>query len=166
MDIINLIKKHKKKSIGIGVGLILLLIAGKGITANKLGPISANWYGQYNAEKGVAIKGYDPMCYYLQNKAIKGNPEIGLKWMGRQWHFSSEENKILFARSPEKYATNYGGFCSFGVGLGITLDGDPEVWQLMDNKVHFFFNQGAKDDFLKSLSNSYRAKVNANWEKR
>ena len=42
---------------------------------------------QFNVEKGVAIQGYDPVAYFTQNKAIKGNTQFVATVEGITYNF-------------------------------------------------------------------------------
>ena len=59
---------------------------------------------------GVAIKGYDPVAYFTENRAVKGNSEFTFNWNEARWQFSKAEHRDLFAANPQKYAPNHGGF--------------------------------------------------------
>lgn len=39
--------------------------------------------------KAGAIKGYDPVAYFTQNKPVKGAADIVFEWSGATWHFAS-----------------------------------------------------------------------------
>jgi YHS domain-containing protein len=65
--------------------------------------INTNWFG-------VAIKGYDPVAYFTEGRAVKGKKEFELKWQGAMWHFSNAANKDKFTDNPQAYAPQYGGF--------------------------------------------------------
>ena len=60
--------------------------------------------------QGLAIKGYDPVAYFIQGKPLKGAESFTYHWMGAEWHFASAEHLDLFKSSPEKYAPQYGGY--------------------------------------------------------
>jgi YHS domain-containing protein len=59
---------------------------------------------------GVAIKGYDTVAYFTDNRAVKGKSEYAYNWNEASWYFSKPENRDLFAANPEKYAPKHGGF--------------------------------------------------------
>jgi len=59
---------------------------------------------------GVAIKGYDPVAYFTENRAVKGNSAFAYNWNEARWYFSKAENRDLFAANPEKYTPHHGGF--------------------------------------------------------
>lgn len=59
---------------------------------------------------GVAIKGYDPVAYHTEGKALKGSRSFSHNWNDAKWYFISAENRDLFASNPERYAPQYGGY--------------------------------------------------------
>jgi YHS domain-containing protein len=63
-----------------------------------------------NLENTIAIKGYDPVAYFTQNKAVKKKKEMAVSYQGIVYHFSSTENKALFKAAPFKYEPEYGGW--------------------------------------------------------
>ena len=60
--------------------------------------------------QGLAIKGYDPVAYFTEGKALKGTEKFTYQWMGAEWRFASAEHLDLFKSNPEKYAPQYGGY--------------------------------------------------------
>ena len=61
-------------------------------------------------ERGVAIKGYDPVAYFTEEKPVRGREEFSFEWKGARWLFASKEHRDLFEKDPEKYAPQYGGY--------------------------------------------------------
>ena len=61
-------------------------------------------------DAGVAIKGYDPVAYFTESRAVKGNPAHVYQWRESTWHFASAAHRELFISAPERYAPKYGGF--------------------------------------------------------
>jgi hypothetical protein len=59
---------------------------------------------------GVAIKGYDPVAYFTEGRAVKGKNEYSHSWNEATWHFKSAGNRDLFADDPERYAPQFGGY--------------------------------------------------------
>jgi YHS domain-containing protein len=59
---------------------------------------------------GVAIKGYDPVAYHTEGKAVKGKSAFTFNWNDARWYFASAENRDLFSSNPERYAPQYGGY--------------------------------------------------------
>jgi YHS domain-containing protein len=99
----------------------------------------------------VAIKGYDPVSYFTQNKAVQGSAEFSHRWLGAEWHFASAENRDLFKADPVKYAPQYGGYCADGVSFGtITTNIDPKAWRIIDGKLYLSYDPGTAESFEKN----------------
>jgi YHS domain-containing protein len=69
---------------------------------------------------GVALKGYDAVAYFTENKPVKGLSQFSHEWMGAKWYFSSAANRDLFVADPQKYVPQYGGYCAYAVSKGPT----------------------------------------------
>src|SRR5690349_2934507 len=81
----------------------------------------------------IAIRGYDTVAYFTENKAVEGLPQYSTRWLGAEWHFASAENRDLFKEDPVKYAPQYGGHCADGVSFGtITTNIDPKAWRIIE----------------------------------
>jgi len=93
---------------------------------------------------GVAIKGYDPVAYFTQSKPVKGSSTFTHHWMNSTWWFASAEDRDEFARDPEKYAPQYGGYCACGVSQGHTAPIDPEAWTIIEGKLYLNYSKGVK----------------------
>jgi YHS domain-containing protein len=61
-------------------------------------------------KSGIAIKGYDPVAYFVENRAVKGKEEFEYLYEGTRWRFSSAAHRDLFTANPERYMPQYGGF--------------------------------------------------------
>ena len=85
----------------------VLLVPVTGILA-----LSAAWAKEpINTDtQGLAIKGYDPVAYFMQGKPLRGSEELTYQWMGSEWRFASAEHLHLFKSNPHKYAPQYGGY--------------------------------------------------------
>ena len=62
------------------------------------------------SNNGIAIKGYDPVAYHTEGRAVKGNKSFSYNWNNAEWYFANAENRDLFAASPDRYAPQYGGY--------------------------------------------------------
>lgn len=120
--------------------------------------------GEYNTlYAGLGAKGYDPVAYHTTGKATPGSDKITQDWKGVTWRFASEDNKKLFVGSPEKYAPQYGGFCSWGVAQGRLFDVDPvNGWKIVDGKLYMNFNADILKLFEADTSNLLK-KAATNW---
>jgi YHS domain-containing protein len=97
----------------------------------------------FSNESG-AIKGYDPVAFFVESKAVKGTKEFTYEWNGATWHFASKKNKDLFVAKPEKYAPQYGGYCAYGTADGHKAPTETDTWTVDSNKLYFNYNQKVK----------------------
>ncbi|MBS1598551.1 MAG: YHS domain-containing protein [Bacteroidetes bacterium] len=112
-----------------------------------------------------AIKGYDAVSYFTENKAIKGTKDFQVKWNEAAWYFSSQKNKELFQANPEKYAPQYGGYCAYGTAEGHKAPTDPmNAWTIIDGKLYFNYNTDVMSGWRKDTK-GFIEKANNNWPK-
>ncbi|MDH4162833.1 MAG: YHS domain-containing protein [Nitrospirota bacterium] len=99
----------------------------------------------------TAIKGYDPVAYFTAGKAVKGNASFSFPWHGMTWHFTSKENRDLFAADPEKYAPQYDGYCAWAMTESRLAITDPEVWKIVNGKLYLNCSQAAYEKWSKDI---------------
>jgi hypothetical protein len=87
-----------------------------------------------------AIRGYDPVAYHTQSKAVPGLPTITHAWNGATWRFASEANRDLFAADPARYAPRYGGFCAYGLSRGYKVSTDPQAFAIVDGRLYLNYS--------------------------
>jgi len=115
----------------------------------------------------VALKGYDPVCYFIQNAAVKGKKELSAQHRGVTYHFASETNKKLFAAAPDKYLPTYGGWCATAMAKGEKVDIDPTNFKVTNGRLFLFFKAfyaNAIKDWNKDEPGQ-TARADANWKK-
>jgi hypothetical protein len=112
--------------------------------------------------EGVAIKGYDPVAYFLDGMPVKGSEEFQYAWMGARWLFKDAGHRDLFASDPERYAPRYGGYCAYAVSRGTTADIDPEAWSIVDGKLYLNLNGDVQEIWSRDIPGNIR-KADANW---
>jgi YHS domain-containing protein len=94
--------------------------------------------------EGVILKGYDVVAYFKEGKPVKGNPEIKTSYHGATYLFASAEDKADFDKDPAKYAPQYGGFCAYGISLGLLFDiGDPDAFAVHNGKLYVCGDQAS-----------------------
>jgi YHS domain-containing protein len=114
---------------------------------------------------GLGAKGYDVVSYFTDSKATVGSADFTFDYRGVTWRFASKEHRDLFAKSPAKYAPQYGGFCAWGVAAGKLFDVDPEKgWTIHDGKLYLNFNAELNGVFAGDPA-SFVAKAEKNWPK-
>lgn len=95
---------------------------------------------------GLAILGYDTVAYFTDGRPVKGNPDFEYVWQDARWQFTSAEHESLFASDPDRYAPQFGGFCSGGVSLGLLSPIDPEAWLIVDGRLYLHYSKEGRDE--------------------
>ena len=111
---------------------------------------------------GLAIQGYDPVAYFTDNKAVKGNAKFSSEYDGAKYLFAGAEHKALFDGNPAKYAPAYGGYCGYAASINRLSPISPEWFQIEDGKLILQHNKKAFDLFNKELKENV-VKADANW---
>ena len=76
--------------------------------------------------------------------------------------FASAEDRDEFARTPEKYAPQYGGYCAYGVSQGHTAPIDPEAWTILEGKLYLNYSKGVKKTWSEAIP-KHIEEANRNW---
>jgi YHS domain-containing protein len=93
---------------------------------------------------GLGAKGYDPVAYFTQGKAVKGSATHHLEWSGATWRFASAASLETFKANPARYAPQFGGYCAWAVSQHYLAPGDPNFWTVVDGKLYLNANARAK----------------------
>ena len=113
-------------------------------------------------ENTIAIKGYDPVAYFQENKAVKGNQKIASVQNNKTYYFASEENKALFIKNPVNYEPQYAGYCAYGMSENHEAPIEPEAFTIVDNKLYLNYNIETRTAWQKQQKERI-SKANTNW---
>lgn len=144
--------------------IIILFVAF--ISVTTFGQTAAKRVAEFNLDKKVAIKGYDPVAYFTQKKAVKGNAAITTTYEGVTYNFLSQANKDLFLKNPTSYEPQYGGWCSYAMGsTNEKVEIDPETFKIKDGKLFLFYHSWVNNTLNKwnKDENSLHSKADKNW---
>jgi len=97
----------------------------------------------------LALRGYDAVAYLTDGKPVKGVAAYEYQGHAALWRFASADHRDQFIKEPERYAPQFGGYCSYAVSHGYTADGDPEQWKVVDGKLYLNYNQEVKQTWEK-----------------
>ena len=106
------------------VGLIAMLFLGAGVLAS--------------AEQRLALKGYDPVAYFTENRATSGDAKFQYDWDGATYRFVSTKHLDLFKADPDRYLPQYSNLCAASVAKGVKVQGQPEHWLVHDGRLYLF----------------------------
>ncbi len=140
------------------LALCAFLLAAVSITAQQLPP-SAQFS---NLEDGVAIEGYDPVAYFTEDSAVKGEERYAAEHEGVSYHFASEANREIFLADPARYVPAYGGWCAWATARGSLADINPVAFVVHDGVLYLNFSRSINRRFRRSLEESIE-QAEANW---
>ena len=136
--------------------LIYLLVLAAAGAAGAEDPVYTGRFGN------VAIKGYDPVAYFLDKEPVKGSADHSFEWKGAEWRFKSADNRERFAADPERWAPQYGGYCAWAVSQGYTAATDPEAWTVVGDRLFLNYNKKIRARWLEDRDGNI-TKADANW---
>jgi len=132
--------------------LILISVAGFAQTSGEI----------FATDEG-AIRGYDAVAFFTENKPVKGAKDFSLEWKGATWYFGTKQNLELFKAHPEQYAPQYGGYCAFGMAEDHKAPIQTDTWTIIENKLYFNYNNDVKKEWSKDTK-AFIEKADANWK--
>jgi YHS domain-containing protein len=112
----------------------------------------------------IALQGYDPVAFHTVSKAVKGNPAITAEYRGYKYLFSSEANKATFEEDAEKYLPAYGGYCAYGLSLGVLFPVEIDTWEIIYGRLVLQFSLDIKNKFEENRNENI-LNANDNWLK-
>ena len=145
-----------------GIVVVLVIVTLVISSKDKIYPISMGIHDEIDLTDGIALNGNDPVSYFTENSAVKGNAQFAHNWNNAEWHFASDSSKNMFIVEPEKYAPQFGGYCSFAVSKGFTAHGDANTFLVEENKLYIFKDGEIKKEFLAS-KNENKTLAHSNW---
>jgi YHS domain-containing protein len=111
---------------------------------------------------GLALRGYDPVGYFTENRPVEGTPDHSLMWRGAEWRFASAESMESFEMHPEAYAPQYGGYCAYALSLGKIAPTAPEAWTIFEDRLYMNFSTEVRTIWSEDIPGNI-AKADAHW---
>lgn len=128
---------------------IFMLITGLGLL---LSPAAKAVDESNITPSGVVIEGYDPVAYFTEGKPVQGSSTYKSAFQGDTYYFASAKNKKMFEGAPEKYAPEFGGWCSYGIRVGKKFRIDPNAWVIENNRLFLQLDLGTQKIWAKDKS--------------
>ncbi|OYU49832.1 MAG: hypothetical protein CFE31_05675 [Rhizobiales bacterium PAR1] len=97
---------------------------------------------------GAALLGFDPVAYFIEQKAIPGRRSIQASYAGKAWYFVSDANRTEFLSNPTNYLPAFGGHDPVAIAAGFVLAGSPEFFAIAGQRVYLFRHPESRDAFL------------------
>ena len=124
--------------------------------------IAAESAPSVSGEKGVAIRGYDPVAFFTLGMPQEGSPEHAYGYEGATSRFTSAENLAAFKSDPTRYAPQFGGYCAWAVSQHYLAPGDPNHWKVVEGKLYLNANARAKELWEADQADAIK-RGHANW---
>ena len=137
-----------------------------GATAAALVPMATSSQAAYTERvlvdpvSGLAIFGYDPVCYFLDNRPRAGFGQHELVWSSATWRFRSTGNLAAFQDHPEVYAPAFGGYAAEHVADRRAVESDPALYAIVGERLYLFRTAQGRDEFMQD---GHRAAAEAAW---
>ena len=103
-------------------------------------------------DKAAALKGHDPVAYFVDGRPVKGTPSIAYDFDDSHYQFSKPKHRELFAANPDRYAPQFTGLCTVGMAKGMKAEADPSVWKIVDGRLYVFSSVQAREQVEKDPS--------------
>ncbi|MEA1832205.1 YHS domain-containing (seleno)protein [Methylobacterium durans] len=139
--------------------VIAAALAGPAAAGPEAGEGAAERLRRLPAVPPLALRGFDPVSYFLPGGPASGNPAYEMAWDGRTWRFAKAANRDAFRRDPESYGPRLGGFDAVGVAEGRLVDADPLVFAILDSRLYLFRNAGRRAEALAEPDLARRAEA-------
>ena len=114
--------------------------------------------------QGVALKGYDPVSYFLAAGPLQGNATLSERHEGATYLFANPANLDAFKANPAKYVPAFGGFCAMGAVMDKKLDIDPQLWRVVDGRLYLNVHKPAQTRWLEDTKGNIE-KGEKNWSR-
>jgi YHS domain-containing protein len=112
----------------------------------------------------VILKGYDPVAYFKEGKAVMGSPFITSTYKGATYLFASREDKADFDKSPAKFEPQYGGYCAYSMSKNVRHDIDPKAFHIYKGKLYVCETPDQMKRFSANIDEN-TSKADQNWLK-
>jgi YHS domain-containing protein len=109
-----------------------------------------------NRFSGLAIDGFDPVAYFTDAKAAKGEPDVEVSESGAIWRFRNEANRAAFVARPDIYGPQFGGYDPVDVARGKAVPGRAQLWLVSGGRLYLFSREESLAAFAANPGNTVR----------
>jgi YHS domain-containing protein len=123
---------------------------------------NAAFAGEFFEADGAALRGYDPVAYFVAAKPQKGQAQYSYEYKGSTFHFVNEANRRAFIDSPEKYVPQFGGYCAYGTAQGYKVSTQPDAFAIVKDKLYLNYNTKVQEIWKQDVPGNI-ARAEKNW---
>ena len=103
-----------------------------------------------NRFTGLAIDGFDPVAYFVDDAPRIGRAELEARFAGATWRFQNEGNRAAFVADPDVYMPRFGGYDPIVVARGAATSGHPKLWLIAGKRLYLFYSAEARAAFAEN----------------
>lgn len=118
---------------------------------------------QPDTQSGLALRGYDPVAYRIQGRAVAGDPAYEIVHEGAVWRFVSAANREAFRDAPDIYAPAFSGFDASAIALGRAVETDPRQFAIIGSRLFLFRTPENRRSFERDTALLHKA--DDNWSR-
>ena len=117
-----------------------------------------------NRLTGLAISGFDPVAYFTDTTAARGDERFEAVHDRAIWRFRNEGNRAAFVAHPDVYAPQFGGYDAVDVARGKVVEGLPQLWTIHGRKLYLFASETSRTAFATN-PDGYAGTAERRWPK-
>ena len=126
---------------GVAACLLALCVSGMALAQATTERVVVNRF------TGLAISGFDPVAYFTETSAVRGDERFEAVRDGAVWRFRNEGNRAAFVSHPEVYAPQFGGYDPIDVARGKVVQGLPQLWTIHEKRLYLFASETGRTAF-------------------
>jgi YHS domain-containing protein len=125
----------------VAASLLVLCVSGMALAQATTERVVVNRF------TGLAISGFDPVAYFTDTSAARGDERFEAVRDGAVWRFRNEGNRAAFVSHPEVYAPQFGGYDPIDVARGKVVQGLPQLWTIHEKRLYLFASETSRTAF-------------------
>ena len=99
-------------------------------------------------DQALMLRGNDPVAYFTENKAVKGNPATKADYDGVTYRFASEANKAAFLKDPKHYVPQYAGYCASGAPYALKAVIGADTFAIVNDKLYLYGSPRSRQGWM------------------
>lgn len=108
-------------------------------------------------DKALMLRGNDPVAYFTEGRAVKGNPAIKADYDGVTYRFASEANKAAFLAEPKRYEPQYAGYCASGAPYALKAVIGADTFAIVDGKLYLYGGPRSRQGWMLDYQENIKA---------